>query len=271
MTGLVTNIQRFSVHDGPGIRTTIFFKGCPLECIWCQNPETIKPFPELIRDSKKCIQCGICVNVCVNKCFHWLNNEISFQSDSCNQCWDCIELCTTGSLQKSSNLFSSDEILNIAMRDYEFYKHSGGGITLSGGEPFFQIEFCIKILKKAKALKLHTTIDTSGYVQLDKLKLALPYIDLVLYDIKFLDDALHAKYTGKSNITILENFDYIYNTGIPIRVRVPLIPTITDIENNIDKIKKYFDQYEKILGIDYIPHNKLAKLKYVSLGKSFYC
>lgn len=269
MTGLITKIQRFSVHDGPGIRTTVFLKGCNLECIWCQNPETIKAYPEVLRDPGKCIKCGNCVNVCEKKCFQWVNDEISFDSNHCNQCWDCVNDCPTASLMKSADIYSSDEILDIVMKDNEFYKISGGGITLSGGEPFFQSEFCIEILKKAKARKLHTTIDTSGYTDLETLKKALPYIDLVLFDIKFLDKGLHIKYTGKSNVIILNNFDFLYDAQIPIRVRVPVIPNITDIDNNISKIEEYLSKYDKILGIDFIPSNKLAKYKYDILGENF--
>ncbi|NLD47313.1 MAG: glycyl-radical enzyme activating protein, partial [Clostridiaceae bacterium] len=249
MTGLITKIQRFSVHDGPGIRTTVFLKGCYLECIWCQNPETIKSYPEVIRYSEKCIKCEKCVEVCEHNCFQFTNEEISFKNESCNQCWNCVNDCPTASLLKSANLYSSDEILDIVMRDNEFYKISGGGITLSGGEPFFQSEFCIDLLKKAKTRKLNTTIDTSGYTDLETLKRALPYIDLVLYDIKFLDKSLHIKYTGKSNVPILNNFDFLYDAQIPIRVRVPVIPNITDIDNNISKIEEYLSKYDKILGI----------------------
>ncbi len=268
MYGLITKIQRFSVHDGPGIRTTVFFKGCPLSCTWCQNPENITSHPEILYFHTNCIECKTCIEVCPNHCFSW-EERIKFKSDNCNQCGVCLEDCPVSALKWSSKKISSRKILEEVMRDKAFYDISGGGITLSGGEPLHQIEFCQDIVSRSKALGLHITLDTSGYVANEKLKKIIPFIDLFLYDIKFIDDDLHEKYTGKSNGIILENFQKLCEAKKCIVVRVPLIPRITDSEKNLLQIKNFVQNCKRQIEIDYIPFNSLMAQKYHLLGKEY--
>jgi len=205
MHGLITNIQRFSVHDGPGVRTTVFFSGCPLACVWCHNPEALKGYPEVLHYSDNCIGCRKCIEVCPRNCFSW-KDKIEFKSVNCDQCGLCIDNCPASALKWSSKEYSSSAILDEVMRDRVYYDISGGGITLSGGEPLHQFDFCYDLVTKAKALSLHVTVDTCGYFSNDALNKIIPFVDLFLYDIKFIDDNLHRKHTGVSNEVILSNF-----------------------------------------------------------------
>ena len=266
MSGLITNIQRFSVHDGPGIRTTVFLKGCPLSCIWCQNPETISSYPEILYFHNHCIECKNCIEVCPNQCFSW-EDKIRFRCDNCDQCGLCLDNCPVGALKWSSNKTSSDEISEEVMKDKVYYDVSGGGITLSGGEPLHQIDFCHDLLSKSKALGLHIAFDTSGYITSEALLKIIPFVDLFLYDIKFFDNDLHKKYTGKSNDIILANFQKLYEAEKRIVVRVPLIPGITDQKKNLLQIKNFVEDCSDQVEINYIPFNNLIKQKYNMLGK----
>ncbi len=187
MKGLITNIQRFSIHDGPGIRTTVFFKGCSLSCAWCQNPEAMSDRSEIIHFASNCIACKKCIEICPGRCFSY-ETSVEFNSDGCDQCGLCIENCPVGALKWSSMQMSSDDVLKEVMRDKPYYDVSGGGITLSGGEPLNQIDFCHDIVSKSKALGLHVAIDTSGCADADAFDRIIPFVDLFLYDIKFIDD-----------------------------------------------------------------------------------
>lgn len=266
MEGLIANIQRFSIHDGPGIRTTVFFSGCPLSCFWCQNPETLKSYPEVLFLSDNCIDCKKCIEVCPNHCFSW-KGTIEFSSDNCNQSGICIDNCPVSALKWSSHKYSSGDILNEVMKDKVYFDLSGGGVTLSGGEPLQQIDFCYELVSKAKALGLHVAVDTCGYVPTEVLIRMMPLIDLFLYDIKSIDDNLHKKYTGKSNAIILANFKFLCEAEQKIIVRVPLIPEKTDQEENLQQITSFVRSYNKDVEINQIPFNSLIAQKYKALGK----
>jgi pyruvate formate lyase activating enzyme len=264
--GLITKIQRFSIHDGPGIRTTVFFKGCPLSCVWCQNPETVTRNPEILFFQINCVKCKKCIEVCPNHCFSW-EDKIKFRSDNCNQCGLCCDNCPVGALTWSSTLRSSDDILEEVMKDKIYYDLSGGGITLSGGEPLYQIDFCQDLVSKSKALGLHVAIDTSGCVATEALFRIMPFVDLFLYDIKFIDNDLHEKYTEKSNALILANFKKLCEAKKKVSVRIPLIPRITDRKRNLLQIRNFVKHHEKEMEINYIPFNKLMVEKYNMVGR----
>lgn len=268
MNGLITNIQKFSVHDGPGIRTTVFLKGCPLSCVWCQNPETISSYPEILFFQNRCIKCKKCIEVCSDNCFSW-DEGISFSSDHCNQCGVCVDNCSTGALIWSSSYRSADDILGKVMKDKSYYDLSGGGITFSGGEPLHQTDFLHDLISKSKTLDIHVAVDTSGYMATEAIIKAMPFIDLFLYDIKFIDDELHKKYTGKSNDIILANFRKLYEAGARVIVRVPLIPGITDTQKNLSQINCFVESFPNKIEINYIPFNKLAVEKYRMIGKEY--
>ena len=267
MDGLITNIQRFSVHDGPGIRTTVFLKGCPLSCIWCQNPETISCYPEILFFQNHCIKCKKCIEVCPDNCFSWGNERNTFSSDHCNQCGACTDSCPAGALTWSSSYRSADDILEEVMKDKLYYDISGGGITFSGGEPLHQTDFLHDLVSKSKTLDLHVAVDTSGYVATEKLTKVIPFVDLFLYDIKFIDNGLHRKYTGHSNELILGNFKKLFAARKKIVVRVPLIPGIADTKKNLSEITDFVKSCSEGIEINYIPFNNLIRQKYNMLGK----
>ena len=270
MNGLITNIQRFSVHDGPGIRTTVFLKGCPLSCIWCQNPETISSYPEILFFQNRCIKCKKCIEVCPDNCFSWGNERITFSSDRRNQCGECgvcIDNCPTGALTWSSSYRSADYILEEVMKDKLYYDISGGGITFSGGEPLHQTDFLHDLVSKSKTLDLHVAVDTSGHVTTEELTKVIPFVDLFLYDIKFIDNGLHKKYTGHSNELILRNFKKLFTERKEIVVRVPLIPGITDTKKNLKEITGFVKSCAEHMKINHIPFNNLINQKYNMLGK----
>lgn len=265
MNGLVNKIQRFSIHDGPGIRTTVFLKGCPLSCSWCQNPETKTDNIEVLFFFSRCIACRKCLELCPEHCFSW-EGKIRFRSDKCDQCGLCIESCPSGALTWSATRMSVDEILHEVLKDRMYYDLSKGGITISGGEPLHQLNFCEDLVIKAKESGLNVAVDTSGYVKTEALLRIMPFVDLFLYDIKVINDVLHKKYTGVSNDIILANFRKLCELKKNTIVRIPLIPGITDGQENISQIKKFVRHISKEIKIDYIPFNTLIEQKYRMLG-----
>jgi len=267
MVGLITHIQKFSVHDGPGIRTTVFLKGCPLSCPWCQNPETISSYREVQFHSEQCVGCGMCSGICSKGCFTW-NGTTAFNSENCNQCGICIERCPVNALRWSARLISTGELLHEIVKDRTYFDLSGGGVTLSGGEPLQQGEFCLELLKKLKRQGINTASDTSGYVPYRFFKKIMPYVDVILFDIKIMNEHLHEKYTKVSNSLILENFRQICMTGKRVIVRIPVIPGYTDAQSNIAEIEKFVKQQPGNIQIEKIPFNPLMAKKYQLLGKT---
>lgn len=266
MKGFITNIQRFSVHDGRGIRTTVFLKGCPLSCIWCQNPETITDHPDVLHYIDKCLGCGNCIDTCPHNCFIGVADSRRFDAESCNQCGLCVKGCPEGALAWSSREVESSDVMKEVVRDKVYYELSGGGLTISGGEPLFQPDFCVALASKAKAEGISVALDTSGYAEMETVKELMPIIDLFLYDIKFIDSDLHRKFTGKSNRTILRNFQVLISGEANVRVRVPLVPGVNDDIANLSQIKAFVEKYARGTKIDLIPFNGLATEKYQMLG-----
>ena len=267
MKGLITNIQRFSIHDGPGIRTTIFFQGCPLSCIWCQNPETITHDKCIIYNEKNCIGCNACADVCRENCFS-INSGSRFKSENCNRCGDCIHVCKTGALKWSSTCYEIEDLLRIIEKDRIFYDRSNGGVTLSGGEPVFQFDFCYQLAGELKKEKYHVTIDTSGCVPWSRFEKLLPFVDLFLFDLKIIDENRHKRFTGKSNHIIMDNFRKLCAASKDIIVRVPVIAGYTNSKENINQIKKIVKTCSNHVEIEFIPLNKLYKEKYRMIGKT---
>ena len=233
-TGTVFNIQRFAIHDGPGIRTTVFFKGCPLRCWWCHNPESHKILPEKI-----------------NGCNLRRGFDQSFSMDK-----DDI-----------GKEFSVDELMNEIVKDKIFYEESGGGVTFSGGEPLLQAEFLFEILKQCKSQGIHTTIDTSGYSPPDVINKAAEYSNLFLYDLKLLNDDIHLKYTGVSNQLILKNLVEIDQLGSQIVIRIPIVPEITDTNENLFAIRGFISSLKNISEINLLPYHRAGEGKYLKYGK----
>ena len=252
MDGKIFDIQRFSIYDGPGIRTNVFFKGCNLRCLWCHNPESQKSINQLLFYRDKCVGCGACAEVCKN----------TF-TPQCTACGKCTEVCTHGARVISGRTESAEEIAATVLRDIEYYKTSGGGVTLSGGEPLIQPDFAAEILKICKEKGIHTAIETAGCVPWESFQKVLPFLDLVLFDIKCLDESNHIKCTGVSNRLILENAEKLKNSGVKILFRTPVIPGYNDSEiAAIGEFCKPFD-YE------ILAYHKTGCGKYTALGTEY--
>jgi pyruvate formate lyase activating enzyme len=257
--GLIFNIQRFSVHDGPGIRTTVFFKGCPLHCPWCSNPESQSFSPELIVRDTLCKGCGACVETCPQQAITLTKKEgRRINRKKCNSCFLCVENCQYKSLSVCGKYMKVDEILDEVLQDRLFYKNSGGGVTLSGGEVLLQSHFALQVLKACKTEGLHTVLETSGYGSWKELKDLLPFVDLVLFDLKHLDPVEHKKTTGVGNKIILENLRKT-SKMTPVWLRIPLIADFNDSGAQIKKAA--------LLGKE-IGAQKISLLPYHEGGKS---
>lgn len=264
MIGTVFNIQRFCVNDGPGIRTTVFMKGCPLGCMWCHNPESHRPEPELMFYKDKCINCGNCAALCVSGCHTFLNNRHIFEREKCVKCFECIK-AGCGALEKAGYEISSDDVITEVMKDRIFYDNSGGGMTVSGGEPLFQFEFLLDLLKRAKENGLHTAVETCGFVTSDKIKQIAKFVDLFLYDYKETDTRMHKKFTGVDNALILNNLSILDKMGKKIVLRCPIIPGYNDRDDHFKGIGAVADVTKNVLHIEIEPYHPLGSIKYHSL------
>jgi pyruvate formate lyase activating enzyme len=259
--GIIFNIQRYSIHDGPGIRTTVFLKGCPLKCKWCSNPESINPFPELFLRKDQCDQCEKCIEVCAINAFFLENETIQINRAECNLCLKCIDICPSDVINKTGKKASVDDIVSEIMQDELFYINSGGGVTISGGEPLSQLEFTLNLLKEFKKKSLHTTLDTTGYAKLEEFEKILPYTDLFLFDIKHLNSEAHQKATGIPNEIILKNFKNCLEKGNKVWVRVPVIPNFNDSNRYINTLGNFLSEK---------PIEKVSLLKYHEWGRHKY-
>ena len=266
LSGVVFDIQRYSIHDGPGIRTTVFFKGCPLRCAWCQNPESQHKEPEILLNKSNCTGCGQCVAVCPAGANNLLGSVSEVDRQKCLRCGKCAEVCPNEARRLSGKIMSVGEVVKEVLRDRKFYETSGGGVTLSGGEATFQPEFALVILKECKALGLHTALETCGYTSWVIMERILEYVDLVLYDIKHVDAANHQSGTGVKNDTIIENARRI-GSFKPMRVRVPLIPGFNDSDHDIRKIAAFVGSLPNPVEMDLLAYNPLGEGKYERMGK----
>ncbi len=267
--GLVFSIQRYSTEDGPGIRTTVFLKGCPLRCLWCHNPEGQEFSPQIAFNDSRCIGCKGCVAACPQGAINFTADGSRTDRKKCRSCGKCAEACPTGARELIGKYMTAEEVFSEVERDTLFYRSSGGGVTVGGGEPTMQPEFLVEFLGKCQAQGIHTALDTSGYVKWQELEEILKHVDLVLYDLKQIDPARHAEYTGVSPELILENARRISGKGIPMFVRVPVIPGYTDGEDNIRGILQFARNLESVTKIDLLPFHRLGEPKYKKLGRNY--
>jgi len=267
--GYVFDIQRYSIHDGPGIRSTVFLKGCPLTCTWCSNPESQKQVPQLMYLEHLCTKCHKCVNICPNNAIRvLLDGSLSIDRDLCAGCGFCVDICPAEARQVSGKLMSVEEVIDVVKRDALFYKNSDGGVTFSGGEATAQPEFLLALLKECKKLGFHTALDTCGFVKWEILEPILEYVDLVLFDVKQANAKKHQQYTGVSNKLIFENARRIVAKNIAIKLRAVLIPGC----NTSDEDIRTLAQFALELGgpeINLMLYHKLGIKKYESLGMKY--
>jgi len=267
--GFVFNIERFAVHDGPGIRTVIFLSGCPLRCLWCQNPEGFDIKPRLMFFSDKCTKCLQCISACPNNAIYLSNDEIKTDLNLCNSCLKCTEVCNYGARKKTSRLMTSLEVVDEVVKDLAFYRNSGGGITLSGGEVLMQSEFAAEILRMCKGRNIHTAIESSGYAKWGKAVKVFKYTDFVYFDIKHANDQQHIAGTGVSNKLIIENLGKLANLEKEIVIRVPIIPNFNDSKLNISNTARLITKLKTIKKIELLPYHKLGVSKYERLGGKY--
>ncbi|AYO29981.1 glycyl-radical enzyme activating protein [Biomaibacter acetigenes] len=268
--GIIFDIQRYSIHDGPGIRTVVFLKGCPLRCLWCCNPESQLTNPQLSFIQSKCIGCLECIKICPNKAIRF-DKEKGFLIDYklCDMCGRCSDVCYPGARVIIGKKMSVDEVIAEVIKDKSFYNRSNGGVTLSGGEVLLQWGFAKEILKKCKELNINTAIETCGYCKWEYFTEVLEYVDLVLYDLKHLDSAEHKRLTGVDNQLILENAAKVVKKGKEMIIRVPLIPSLNDSKDNIMMLVDFVSTLEKVKEIDLLPYHQLGVSKYNQIGQTY--
>ena len=255
MNATIFDIQRNSYEDGPGIRTTVFFKGCNLRCAWCHNPESQIAEPQMMFYENRCTHCGKCRDVCPNKL------------ESCSLCGKCTWYCPTDARQLCGKEYTVEELLQEISKDMAFYQASGGGVTFSGGECMLQIDALEELLKGCKARGIHTAVDTAGHVPFARFERILPYTDLFLYDIKSMDTEVHKQYIGVGNEQILDNLKALLASSVPVWVRLPIIPGVNDGEEDILLAKAFFEANGYPEKTEFLPYHALGEHKYAALGR----
>lgn len=266
-TGIVFDIQRFAIHDGPGIRTTVFLKGCPLSCLWCHNPESQDPHPEIFFSPEKCIGCHYCERVCEHEGHHFIDGIHVYDRSGCIQCGECAVECYARALEVAGKEMTVDEVITEVLKDRVFYQNSGGGMTLSGGEPMQQFDFSLQLLKSARESGLHNCIETSGCSSWERYAAIAPFVDIFLYDVKETDPLLHRQYTGVSNELLLENLFKLDQAGARTMLRCPVIPGLNDRLEHFQAIAGIANRMKNVVEINLLPYHPLGNSKNQRLGK----
>jgi pyruvate formate lyase activating enzyme len=270
MVGTIFNIMRYAINDGPGIRTTVFLKGCPLQCWWCHNPEGMTRQPEETYRVERCILCGDCIEACPHGALQRADTRVERAPDLCAVCGTCADHCLTGARESVGREMSVDSLLMEILKDRVFYDESGGGVTFSGGEPLLQAKFLAAILKVCREYGVHTTIETSGYTSPANLDLVMDHTELFLYDVKLIDDGLHQHHTGVSNRVILQNLAALATRQKTVIVRVPVIAGVNDDAASIGAIGAFVAGLNGIREIHLLPFHESAGAKYRSLNRDFH-
>jgi pyruvate formate lyase activating enzyme len=266
--GTIFDIQRFSVHDGPGIRTLVFFKGCPLACLWCSNPESQRSGAELLFDPAKCVACGGCVEACPRGAVRLEGTRVQYDREHCAACGQCVEVCYAEARTMAGKWVSVAEVVAEVCKDEPFFSRSGGGVTLGGGEPLAQSEFAHGILMECRSRGIHTAIETCGHVPWPAFEAVLPWTDLFLFDLKHLDTLKHRSHTGGDVNLILSNLQQLAASGARVTVRVPVVPDFNDTPEDVRSVA----EHAASLGIPelhLLPYHRLGQSKYRLLGRPY--
>ena len=266
-TARIVNIQRFCTHDGPGIRTTVFLKGCPLSCLWCQNPESRESSRELSFNRVVCSLCGNCVGACQNRAHHIAGHDHSLDRSRCRRCFRCVEVCPTGALEIVGQDMTVDEVLREVVKDRVFYDASGGGVTLSGGEPVASLDFVLALLSAVRKVGIHTCVETSGYGAREDLLNLSRFVDLFLWDIKSTNDEDHFRHTCVRRQPILDNLRAVDEAGVKIVLRCPLVSEMNMTREHFDNIAALAVNLRNCMGVQLLPYHSFGIVKAEQIGR----
>jgi len=266
---MIFNIQKCSIHDGGGLRTLVFFKGCPLKCLWCANPESQSFQPEIMESANKCIGCLRCRRECPAGAIRLTESGPRIDRALCRSCFRCTEVCYAGAKYVTGRDYTTDELFQEIEKDRMFYSLSGGGVTFSGGEPLAQGAELTQIARRCRENGIQVMLESCGYAQYDSFQSALPYINAMFLDLKHIDPAVHEKLTGRDNRLILENIRKISDFGIPITVRTPVVPGCTDSQENIAGIAKFLRSISGVREYELLAYHALGEPKYRALGREY--
>lgn len=265
----IFSIKQYAIHDGPNIRTTVFFKGCPLSCQWCHNPEGLSSQIELIADFDKCIGCKECVSGCPEQALTFVNKNIIRDEAKCSLCLECLEICPALVYETSGYHTNVNEVMTEIKKDLPFYDQSGGGVTFSGGEPLMQPDFLYDLLNECEQLGIHRTVDTSLFAADHIVNRISDKTNLFLVDLKLMDAKKHKLYTGVDNTVIHSNFKNLIQQGQQCRVRVPLVPGINDDDENLQATASFLSNFDQDIPVDLLPYHSSATAKYSKLGMDY--